>query len=298
MMRIAFIRVCRAALAITFVCLTSHISDGAIVTTGLQVYLNANTLSLNNGDPVSVWNSTGGATVNASQIVVGNETRRPTYITNALNGNSVVRFDGALGGGGNLGDYMNLGQITATTAGPNEGYTAFFVLKTRTDPHPSDTQSGLVRLNNGSGQDTHYRHSSGPIYDGTLNNTRPPSGTPPAGSLDEYHIYSLVSAPNFFQTRFNSDAPFFTTTATTPEVNYPIGSGGNLIGASVSGNVYFDGDFAAILVYNVRLSEADYNETLAALTTEFFTPVPEPTSLTMLAGCAIGLLRVVRKPRG
>ena len=271
----------KITLLVLFVLLSAGVSHAAIVTTGLQVYLDANSIGLNNGDPVSAWNSTGPATVNAAQVT---GVRQPTYVTNGPNGNAVVRFDGGLVAGGMPeADYMNLGSITAGTA-----YTAFFVLKVDTEPH-APNQSGLAKLNNYD-QDTHYPYSDGNVYDATLATVRKSTGNPTL-NLTQYHIYSVESQPGFWRSRFNG-TPFFTTNTNTPAVN---ASGiGNVIGASTVGAQHLDGDFAAILIYNVALNTDQYYETLGALSTQFAITVPEPSSISMLL-CGAFALWLVRK---
>lgn len=59
---------------------------------GLQVWLKANALSLNDNDPVSSWTDFSGTSNHAVQ---SNGSKKPVYKTGIANGKAVVRFDGS-----------------------------------------------------------------------------------------------------------------------------------------------------------------------------------------------------------
>lgn len=59
--------------------------------TGLQVWLQADSLALADADPVATWTDSSGNGNNATQATSGSQ---PTYKTNIVNGKPVVRFDG------------------------------------------------------------------------------------------------------------------------------------------------------------------------------------------------------------
>jgi hypothetical protein len=61
-------------------------------TTNLALWLKADSLTLSNGDAVSTWSDSSGNGNSASQGTSGS---RPTYVTNALNGKPVLRFNGS-----------------------------------------------------------------------------------------------------------------------------------------------------------------------------------------------------------
>lgn len=61
-------------------------------TTHLALWLKADSLTLSNGDAVSAWSDSSGNGNSASQGTSGS---RPTFVTNALNGKPVLRFNGS-----------------------------------------------------------------------------------------------------------------------------------------------------------------------------------------------------------
>lgn len=67
------------------------IDDSLVSRNGLQLWLNADSLSLQNGAAVSQWADQSGNNNNVSQPVAGSQ---PIYQSNILNGHPVVRFDG------------------------------------------------------------------------------------------------------------------------------------------------------------------------------------------------------------
>lgn len=59
---------------------------------GCDIWLAADNLSLNDGDPVDRWGDESG---NGNDFVNSSSTSQPTFRTNVLNGKPVVRFDGS-----------------------------------------------------------------------------------------------------------------------------------------------------------------------------------------------------------
>lgn len=91
----------------------------ALTNSALELWLNANTLSLTNGAPVSTWNDTSGAGNSAIQT---NSAFRPIWLTNLINGQPVVRFNGT-------NNYMDIGNGLGT----NNQFEFFVVYN---DPSP------------------------------------------------------------------------------------------------------------------------------------------------------------------
>src|SRR5262245_37132262 len=58
---------------------------------GLVVWLRADALGLNDGDPVGTWTDGSG---NGRDLTQATAAKKPTYKTNIVNGKPVVRFDG------------------------------------------------------------------------------------------------------------------------------------------------------------------------------------------------------------
>ncbi|MDY0152447.1 MAG: T9SS type A sorting domain-containing protein [Candidatus Cloacimonas sp.] len=96
------------------------------VSSGLQMWLDANALSLNNNDPVSSWTDMSGNTKHATQDTLA---LRPLYKTNMINGKPAIVFDGLTDG---TGDYLFIdGNLVVNT-----NYTILAVVK-RTSSSPS-----------------------------------------------------------------------------------------------------------------------------------------------------------------
>jgi hypothetical protein len=71
-------------------------------TTGLKIWLEADSLGLNDNDPVTTWTDLSGNGFNATQVTSG---LKPLFKTNIINGKSVVRFDGA-------DDYLSIAALS------------------------------------------------------------------------------------------------------------------------------------------------------------------------------------------
>lgn len=84
---------------------------------GLLLWLKADALSLNDGDPIASWTDSSGNDNHAAQAT---SNKRPTYQTNEQNGKPVARFDGELASP----DYLTL-----TTPLDLASMTAFAVVK-------------------------------------------------------------------------------------------------------------------------------------------------------------------------
>jgi len=63
----------------------------AIPVSGLSFWLKADSISATNGQAISQWND---SSANAFHVTQSNTSQRPVYVTNAVNGLPVVRFDG------------------------------------------------------------------------------------------------------------------------------------------------------------------------------------------------------------
>ncbi|MEM7393017.1 MAG: hypothetical protein AAF492_11790, partial [Verrucomicrobiota bacterium] len=75
----------------------TNASKATSVTNGMVLWLNAQTIGSNHNDTVGFWPDDSG-----QNHPVDNHAQTPTYVTNGLNGQPVVRFDG----GGGAADFM------------------------------------------------------------------------------------------------------------------------------------------------------------------------------------------------
>ncbi len=90
-----------------------------LVVSGCRLWFRANTLALNDNDPVVTWPDESGLGTNA----VSPDGSRPTFKTNIVNGLPVVRFDGAQG--------LDHGLLTLATA-------TYFIVWSRVNAGNSD----------------------------------------------------------------------------------------------------------------------------------------------------------------
>lgn len=112
----------------------------ANIETGLQMWLDASSLSLINNDPVSSWTDLSGTNKNATQDTLA---MRPLYKTNMINGKPAVVFDG-------INDYLAFdGSIIVNT-----NYTIITVLK-RTSSTPSSHHYFLGGTENAQNKNLH-----------------------------------------------------------------------------------------------------------------------------------------------
>lgn len=214
-----------------------------------DVYVNAGTTLATNGQTVQQWNTRGGITAaNATQATGAN---RPTYVTNTMNGNPVLRFTGThyldLGSLGiaNTSDLnmtavfrpnnLNGGTLTNTTGGyivdRTSNTTPVFSLK-------------LLSTNQAALQE---RIDSGPAFDG-----------PATTSTLNVYVPSIIDYYRDYAIRF----AIYYNGAIENIINE---AGGALtfpaprIGARESGNNGLNGDFSEFIFYNRDISAAERN---------------------------------------
>jgi hypothetical protein len=118
---------------------------------GAVLALDARTLTLADGDPVSSWTAKGGTSP------TGSGSTRPIFKTNIVNGQPVVRFDG-----------VDDGLVGPSISGSASNYSVFVVRKSNTFPEGSfwlisQSSFNLILGNNYSGS---YYNASGWVGSG------------------------------------------------------------------------------------------------------------------------------------
>ena len=232
------------------------------VTTDLIVHLDASTLTLTNGDPVSTWEDQSPVGTNdATQT----GTNRPTYIASGLNGLPTVRFDGTT-----TNDYMVMPSGFSTWTA---GWTWFLVAQPAATPINNEkflsfssggsrviacgrdgtTSAGILFSYNSSDAVRYFYSSAGlsPASTGAVYSFHNPAGTADAAVSGEMR---------------KGNVSFGTGDTYIPPV---VTRSDNFIGVSWFGPEHYNGDFSEILVYNRALTEGEITSVYAYLNDKY-----------------------------
>lgn len=207
---------------------------------GLVLWLDADAIEgLNDGDPITTWEDQSGNNNDATQST---GSAKPTYQTNELNGKPVVRLDGT-------DDYLDFGDPAALDFGTNS-FSIFIVVKA------ADEEAAVFVKDNYAGDGNGiliFRSSSATDNYAYYNGT----DTIVIGTADaNYHLLEVVRSG----TGAGQLAVFRDGVAGTPgtesrtldnAINAYLG-----ISNSVD-DVFLNGDFAEIIIYDSALSQAN-----------------------------------------
>jgi hypothetical protein len=228
---------------------------GAIIPTdlaNLQLWLKADSLTLNDGDAIGTWADSSGAGRNFTQA--GAETLKPTFKTNIVNGKSVARFDG--------GDWL-----TGGASGWNLGnYTILIAYKPA-----NTTQSGLVSIAKSASNRfflANRFYSLGATGYGVTGVAEEGSiaGTTDAGT---WYIAGVRWKPAGLDVILNTTAGTLSNNAATPA---SIASDAECRIGQRYGSAFtdaFNGDIAEIIMYSDAKSDEDYVLVRAYLATKY-----------------------------
>jgi hypothetical protein len=194
--------------------------DPSLVT-GMQVWYKADALSLSDNDPVSSWTDSSGN----SRSVTQSGSARPTYKTNIINGNPVVRFDG-------VDDYLTLAQSFIS----GDSWTIFTVSK-------SSSGSGPIASNDSAG------NRGWVLYRGTTGGNFETGGAAGTGysASSSFDVVTVRGGIEIYVDGvFNVSA-----TRSIPSNAAPFEVGRRNFGEK------FTGDIAEIIIYNRRVTRAE-----------------------------------------
>lgn len=217
---------------------------------GLWLWLKASTLSLNDGDSVTTWTKAGGTGTSPTQGTVGS---RPTYQTNEINSQPVIRFDGT-------DDFFTMGDMSAFTAGHA------FIVTRLVQATPDAVNAGLWDIGSDFVNPTIFPFvGDGNIYDQFGTTSRKTTGNP-TPSFQDWNIYSVYSATNDWANAFNGTDLFSTATNTvgfsaTPTLGKSGGHG--------AGDFFLQGDTPEVIFCSQKLSAPDVALTIAYLEAEY-----------------------------
>ncbi len=268
-------------------CLISASASAALVTSGLQIHLDASQITpVADGTSVTTWADQSGNGRDANDVVG----TAPTYRSSSIGGKPAVRFTG-----GSIRSTFAPGDDFAVTAGT----TVFIVAATTTGVQRAmlsiDANNGTTEQNNQFFAYINRFSTTGSLFasfDGSSgNNSETEDLNGPYNDGDPY-LFTAVGDPTGSGTvslRANSGAQtnsYTETVGVLPVDDYTVGAlnGGN--------SNLFSGDIAEIVVYNRVLSAPEISQNEAFLQAKY---VPEPSTAVL---ALLGLLAIGRRRRG
>ena len=201
---------------------------------GLLMWLKADALSANDGDTIQTWTDSSGNNNSPTQGTLGN---RATYKTNIINGQPVLRFNGS----------SNFYTVTLSSSLNLSSYSLIAIHKPN-----SGSQYGMLMA------------ASTPSDDELLDMNYPTSG-----KMSVYHggVGTVGGVSNFSTGTFYNSGFVSTTGTGTPYTNGVAQSSGTPANRSVatwnigayttSGQYYWLGDIAEVILYNNAISATD-----------------------------------------
>ncbi len=230
------------------------------------------------GAPVSTWVNTATAAAKAPDATAPGATK-PTFRTNAIGGQPVIRFSGA-------DDYYSLGNYGGLTAGE-----MFIVMKLQSQPQSNTDKTGCWFFDPGGVGvgNSHYTWTGdGNIYDAWGSSTRQ-SVNVSSLTLTAGHIYHVASATNAWFNEINGNV---LTSSGTNTVAF-----GTAVKLGQSLTASFVGDMAEVVVYSRTLTVSErqavgaYMAQKYGISTSYGTPPTPPVTASRVlhyAGHAVG----------
>jgi len=248
----------------------------SLPTTGMLLWLRADSLSLNNGDPVNTWTDISGNGRNAVFTQVGGVGVAPVYTTNVFNGKPVVRFNG-----------NSLLQVSSLPLGT---YTIVAIFKT------SNSQEIVYE----HGDDMNFNPTGNFLWTSTTSTVSVKRSGVQTGKdivcANPTTWAANITAPIMTMDQFDgTDAGeklYINTANQTLNENYvgnlntttPTDLHFNIGLRAAYGGLQFHGDLAEIVVYDHALSAADMSTINSALMSKYALDNPPTVTLTAPTG--------------
>jgi uncharacterized repeat protein (TIGR01451 family) len=239
-MKLGFGRVMATVVGLGVVCGWGQVSRaaGVPVTNGLALWLDASTITTNDGVALAQWDDLSGNGRHATQATTNN---RPVFATNAVNGLPAIRFDGT-------DDVFTYNGTFLT----NTDYTVFCV-EARNDDQVNFLFGGSdgVALNNlhlgyrGNTQFTHDHWTGG--YNVTI-----PGFTNKQFKVHSWHLDQMGGN----RAMYTDGALLAQNGNAAPLQGYP---GAMIGGRRAANDSRFNGDFAEIIMYDRYLNVGERN---------------------------------------
>jgi lysophospholipase L1-like esterase len=209
------------------------------------------------GDTVQQWNDLSVGGFNATQATAGN---RPTYKTNIINGNPVLRFNGA----------HNMTTASFLDSSFNTSFTFFIVTsKTDTTLKVSTSNSGISWYSGGTSNSivANYLHLGGQIVQAAI-------GT------------KLTTNPTIQAFRYNGSQStiwFDGVSKSESRTGTLQLSGALTVGSLSSNSFYYNGDIAEIIIYNSALDDTQVGQIESYLEVKYgISDILPPTSIPLI----------------
>jgi hypothetical protein len=197
---------------------------------------------LSDNDPVSEFTNQ----INSNHWT-GSGSTRPLFKTNVLNGEPVLRFDGS-------DDFL---QLATDILSGKSGGCVMVVLKVDNDPPGDVAQSGLWNMDGDTLNVVHYPWTNGQIYEAWGSTARKSTGVN-TGDLDSWHLYAVASQNSEFRVYIDGVDVYNTSSNTFSSFTHGVIALGRS-GSGSGGEVYFDGDIAALIVLDDFPTDNDRN---------------------------------------
>jgi len=214
---------------------------------------------LADGDPIALWNDSSGNGYNATQGIAA---RRPTYLTNQVNGHPCARFDD---------DYMDVPAGFNNFTG---GLTIFIVTRSHTkvgaegwfDVGNGGANNDIVLLRSNT-EDLRYR-----VYDAGVQTEL--EGTDVIEE-DVWELYEIVQAGGVGGAPSNADMYKDGLFVTNGAVDVPnnVARNNNYLGRQQGGPKNLRGDIAELIIYDYDLTDAQRLDVEQYLSTKYDLPL-------------------------
>ncbi|MDP2037522.1 MAG: T9SS type A sorting domain-containing protein, partial [Ignavibacteria bacterium] len=239
----------------------------AIPTANLKLHLRSDLAVTSSSSAVSSWGDVSGFDNDASQSTSANQ---PTLVSNSMNGNPVIRFDGT-------NDYL-LSSLTSTLGIQNNPYEVFVVAKS--------SSSNIQFLFASGGWEQYEYHLNGdqgarfiPVSSTYIDH-----GTVSNYTDGNAHVFSARASSSGGAVRVDGidGATTSNNILSSSAVNFWLGARGSDL------TNYFYGDMAEVLLYNTNLSTSDRSTVEHYLATRYgITSGAMPVELTSFSANVI-----------